>query len=178
MKRFSLTLATCMIAVFGLVACATPPTISANPVTTAANAIGSLPIGGQPIGGTVIAGLQNAAFNLDMATSIGVLPKTDPAAGCVHQALQAIGQDVALNSAGGEVPVGGMSAPPSFTTKVSDLLSAGSVAYILAAQAKLLAASGGLSVPPSCEQLVGEFVIKGVNAPASATISAVLNALP
>lgn len=152
-----------------LAACATPPTVSSNPVASVVSAI--------PPAGTVVTGLQNAAYNLDMAISIGVLPMSDPADACVHQALQTIGQDVVL-SMGMENPVGGTMTPASYQTKVTDLLSGGSVAYILAAQAKALAGNGGLAVPPSCEQLIGEFVIKGVNAPANGAISAIIGALP
>lgn len=166
----------CLAAAVFLVACATPPTVSTNPVATAVSTIASV----APVpAGTVVTGLQNAAYNLDMAESIGVLPMSDPADGCVHQALQAIGQDVVL-SMGMENPVGGMTAPASYQTKISDLISGGSVAYILAAQAKALAlaANGGLNVAPSCAQIVGEFVIKGANAPANAVISAIAGALP
>lgn len=137
----------------------TPPPISTNPVQTAANVV---------IPGTVVSGLQNAAWNLDQAIAIKVLPISDPADLCVHGALQAIGQDV------GQTPV----AAQQFIPKVSDLISAGSVAYILAQQAKTLAGNGGLSVPPSCEQLVGHFVLAGVNAPANAIINGALAAAP
>lgn len=159
-----------------LAACATPPPISSNPVQTAANAIGALPIGG-PIGGnTVVTGLQNAAFNLDSAIQIGILPATDAADGCVHGALQTLGADVTLAN-GMENPVMGAPVAKQFTPKVSDLLSGGSVAYILAVQAKALA-GGGITVPAGCEQLVGHFVLTGVNAPAAAIVNSVAGALP
>jgi hypothetical protein len=151
-------------ALLALAGCATPPPISSNPVQTAANAVAAT-----PLGGTVVQGLKDAEFNLDSAISIGVLDKTDPADACVHSSLVAIGQESGQTP---PVPV------QTFTPKVSDLISAGSVAYILAHQAKQVAAAGGLALPPSCEQIVGEFVLKGVNAPANAVISGVIGALP
>lgn len=145
-------------AFLALAACASPPPISANPVQTAANAVAAT-----PLGGTVVQGLQDSAWNLDQAIAIGVLPKDDRADACVHATLSLI-------TPGANIP--------SFTPKVSDLLSAGSVAYIVATQAKQLAASGGLKIPPECEQLVGEFVIKGIAAPTNVVISGVVGGLP
>lgn len=147
-----------------LAGCATgsAATISANPQQTLTNAI-------LPPGGVIVVGLQNAAYNLDQAVAIKVLAANDPADLCVHQFLQGIGQDV------GQAPV---PPAPSFTPKVSDLISGGSVAYILAQQAKALAANGGIVVPPSCEQLIGHMVLTGVNAPANATISALGRLIP
>lgn len=144
------------IAVFALAACANAPTISANPVASITSSI-------FPEGGTVVTGLQNAAYNLDQAIAINVLPADDPADKCVHASLKMIGQDV-----------GDMPAPkaPEFQSKITDLISAGSVAYILAEQAKNASANGGITIPTSCEQLVGHFVLIGVNAPANAVIRA------
>lgn len=161
------TLIACLLlplAAVALASCATPPTISSNPVQTAANAVAAT-----PLGGTVVQGLKDAEFNLDSAISIGVLDKTDPADACVHSSLIAIGQE------SGQTPPAPVQ---TFVPKVSDLISAGSVAYIIAHQAKQVAASGGLTLPPSCEQIVGEFVLKGVNAPANAVISGVIGAIP
>lgn len=160
-----------LLSVALLAGCATPPPISTNPIQTVTNAVAAT-----PIGGTVVTGLQNAAFNLDSAVQIGVLPMNDPADGCVHGALQLIGQDVVLGPMG-ENPVTPVTPTKQFTPKVTDLLSGGSVAYILAQQAKQIA-GGGVTVPASCEQLVGHFVLTGVNAPANTVINAVLKGLP
>lgn len=146
-----------------LSACATPPPISSNPVQTATNAVAAT-----PIGGTVVQGLKDAEFNLDSAINIGVLAKDDPADACLHSSLVALGQE------GGQTPL----PTQSFTPKVSDLISAGSVAYILAMQAKTIQANGGLALPPSCEQLIGHFVLKGVSAPANAVISGAIGSIP
>lgn len=162
MRLFKIAFSLCAATLL-LSGCANPPPISANPIQGAANVVAST-----QLGGTVITGLQNAAWNLDQAIAIKVLLTTDPADACVHAALQAIGQDV------GQTPV----QIPSFTPKVTDLLSAGSVAYILAQQAKQLAGQGGLAIPVSCEQIVGQFVIKGINAPANAIISAAVANIP
>lgn len=150
--------------------CATPPPISTNPLQTVTSVV-------LPAGGTVLTGLQNAAFNLDEAVLIGVLPATDPAAGCVHGVLKQIGADVVLTM-GVEMPVPGAAAAATFTPKITDLLSAGSVAYILAQQAKQIAANPGILVPVSCDQIVGQFVIQSINAPANAVISAAVKLVP
>jgi hypothetical protein len=154
---------TALIGALALTGCATPAPISANPIQSVANVAAST-----QLGGTVITGLQGAAWNLDQAIAIKVLPATDPADLCVHQALQAIGQDV------GQTPT----PVAQFVPKITDLLSAGSVAYILAYQAKQLAGNGGLTVPVSCQQIVGEFVLKGINAPANTIISGLTANLP
>ena len=141
------------------------PTISAEPQQTVLQNLTST-----KLGGTVVTGLQDAAWNLDQAIAIKVLPPTDPADACVHGALQKIGQDIGQTAA---------PPAPSFQAKVSDLISAGSVAYILAQQAKALAAQGpGAIVPAQCEQLIGHFVLNGVNAPANATVKALSGLLP
>ena len=151
-----------------LAACANPLPISNNPIQTVANAAAST-----PLGGTVVQGLKDSAFNLDSAIQIGVLQAGDPVDGCVHGALQKIGQDVTLT--GDVIPV---TPAQQFTPKVSDLLSAGSVAYILSVQAKALAANSGALVPAQCEQIVGHMVLTGVNAPAIGLIKGAIGALP
>lgn len=151
-----------LTAMIFLAGCASAPVISSNPVQTVTNAV-------LPPGGTVVTGLQNAAFNLDSAIALKILPATDPVDGCAHGVLQAIGQDV------GQTP-----APPApqFQSKITDLISGGSVAYILAQQAKQIVANGGSIVPPNCEQIIGHLVILGINAPANAIISAAAGVLP
>ncbi|MDE2232552.1 MAG: hypothetical protein KGJ90_00270 [Patescibacteria group bacterium] len=144
-----------------LAACSTPPTISNNPVSTAAATV-------VPAGSTIAVGLQNAEWNLDQAINIGVLKQGDSADLCLHEALTQLGLEQ------GATPP----AVQSFQPKVSDLISAGSVAYILAQQAKQIAGSGGVQVPTDCEALVGHFVLTGINAPANTAISVLPNVLP
>ena len=145
-----------------LAACQTMVPITNNPQQQ----IGGV-IAATPLGGTVVTGLKDAEFNLDSAISIGVLPSTDPADACVHSSLQAIGQE------GSATPTPNQ----QFNPKVSDLISGGSVVYILAAQARTLAANGGLALPQSCETLVGHFVLTGINAPANAIIGGAIGAV-
>ncbi len=100
------------------------------------------------LGGVVIQGLTDAAFNLDEAVRVGALDKTDPAPACFHGMLTQLGV---------EVPAGAV-APASFTPKVSDLISAGSILYIRAQQLKKLR-GGGISVPSSCKELISTFML-------------------
>lgn len=127
--------------------CSSPQVISNNP------------LGQLPGAGTVQTGLVNAAFNLNSAIKIGVLPATDPAAACINQTLTLLGIDPTTGQ-----PVAGAS---TFTPKVTDLISLGSVAYILAQQALPLA-NGGLQVPAQCEALIGKLVVDAARAQASA----------
>lgn len=107
---------------------------------------GSLPsdflAGSGQTGATIIGGLQDAAWNLDQAVAVGALDAADPAPGCLHAALADLGIGANL---------------PSFKPKVSDLISAGSIAYIRAQQAKKL--SGGVVVAQSCKAIIGEIVL-------------------
>ena len=114
-------------------------TISANPLQ-------DLPK--TQLGGVVIQGLQDATFNLDSAVAVGALPKTDPAPGCFHGILTTLGAD----------PANPAPAAASFTPKVSDLISAGSVLYIRAQQLKQ-AQGSGISVPSSCKLLITDFLL-------------------
>lgn len=137
-----------------------PPPISANPVQNIQQAVAAT-----PIGQTVVQGLQDAEWNLDQAIVVGALPSDDPADACMHSALTQAG-----------IEPGSTAAPaPSFVPKVSDLISGGSVLYILAQQAKAVQ-GGGINVPVPCEALVGKFVLDagalGLQA-APAAISAV-----
>jgi hypothetical protein len=141
-----------------------PPTISAQPASTVAAAVAAT-----PVGQTVQQGLLDAEWNLDQAIKVGALPVSDPADACMHAALTQIGIEPSAS--------GTPATPPaSFTPKVSDLISGGSVLYILAQQALAAKASGGLAVPVSCEAVIGQFVIQagavGINA-APSVISAV-----
>ena len=130
-----------------LAGCATLPPISSDPGTDVARAIA-------PPDSTIATGLQNAAYNLDSAIAIGVLPKDDPASACVHGFLQQAG----LERAPGQAVEA-----KSFTPKVTDLISAGSVLYIKAQQAKQ-AGAGALVLPASCNAIIGMFVVDSVKA--------------
>jgi hypothetical protein len=123
-------------------ACSTVPTISSNPVSTAAQKIA-------PAGGLVATGLQNAASNLDKATAIGAIPASDPADGCVHQGLQLLGLEA----------VPGSPAPQSFTPVVSDVISGGSVLYILAVQAQN---APHISLSTQCKALLWDIEVQGL----------------
>jgi hypothetical protein len=105
------------------------------------------------IGGnaTIAKDLQGAAYNLDQAVAIGVLPANDPAPVCLHDVLV---------KAGIEIPIGAP-AVKSFAPKKDGVASAGAIAYILAQQAKSVKP---LEVSVSCEQLVGKIVIDGAKA--------------
>ena len=153
MKQFAI------IGVLALAACANPTPISSNVIKDVTSSVNS-PLA--PVGGTIIQGLQDASFNFDNAVVVGALTKDDPAPGCAHGILQDLGADVTNTTAGSTpVPMTGTS-PTSFTPKVSDLISFGSVAYIRLQQAKTLQ-GGGLTVPVSCEAIIGKVVIDGAN---------------
>ena len=152
MRHFTL-----LAAALALSACQTSPVISTNPTQTAASTFAET-----RIGGTIITGLQDAAYNLDQAVAIGVLPMNDPAAMCVHSGLQAIGQDTTSPTP----------AAPEFQTRVSDLISGGAVLYILAEQAKNAQANGGINIPLSCEQLIGHLILTGAQTPPVSIIRA------
>lgn len=149
-----------------LSACATPVPISNNPVQEAAGAIGLTQ------NSAVVKGLQNAEWNLDQAVSINILAANDPADQCLHQTLTNLGQELAAD--GTPVP----STAKQFTPRMTGLIDGGSVVYILAQQAKKVGANPGALVPASCEQIVGHFVIAGLNAPANAVLKAGVNLIP
>ena len=106
---------------------------------------GATPSAARP--GTVTQGLLDAAYNLDQAVTVGALDATDPAPACVHGVLKDLGIDPANPS----TPL------PSFTPRVSDLISAGAVLYVRVQQAKRL--QGGIVVPADCKALIGQFVM-------------------
>lgn len=117
-----------------LCGCAQPPAISTSP------------LGGIPADSMIAVGLKDAAFNLDSAVAIGVLPADDPAASCIHGVMKDAGLE-------GNAP-----GTQSFTPRVSDIISAGSVAYIEAQKLKALG-GGAKAVPVGCDALVGRIVI-------------------
>ena len=157
-----IALAGCLLA-----GCAHPVPIGNTPQQTILNtgaAVGGSTATG--INSQVITGLQDSAYNFDNAMAIGALPANDPASNCVHGVLKQLGADVVVTPAG-YTPVVLPNGQPatSFTPRVSDLISSGSVVYILAQQAKQLQAGGlGASVPMGCTALVGQIVIDAAKA--------------
>lgn len=146
-----------------LSSCATPPPITNQPITAVEQAVAAT-----PVGKTVVQGLQDAEWNLDQAIAIGVLPASDPADGCLHQALTQMGQEP------GAPPT---PAAQQFTPRISDLISGGSVLYILSQQALAAKAQlgAGISVPVACEALVGQFVIQAGSVGMSAVPSMMIS---
>jgi hypothetical protein len=121
-----------------LISCATP--ITNNKGT------GGIPISADSgVGKDLIA----AAFNLDNAIAIGVLPSDDPAASCIHGVLK---------QAGIETPPGAP-AVASFVPQDKGAVSVGAIAYIRAQQLRDLK---GLTVPVGCEAIIGKFVVDGL----------------
>lgn len=123
----------------GLIGCANPPQITKSPVTEIASVL-------SPSGGTdmISQGILNAQYNFNQAVQLGILSATDPAPGCLNSVATMLGL--------------GASAPPGFTPRVTDLISAGSVGYIYIQQLKTLTGSS-LQVSPACMQLIGQIVI-------------------
>lgn len=129
--------------------CSNPAPISASPITNATTALGAL--GGGSASDLVTTGILNAQYNLDNAVKVGALAATDPAPACVDQAVAIMG-------------IGGTPAA-SFTPKISDAISAGSVGYIYFQQVKSLT-GGSITLPQSCLAILGQMVLdvqKGVN---------------
>lgn len=132
-------------------ACASPPPISSNPLQDIRAAAAPLaPSSGPSLTGTITQGLQDASFNLDNAVTVGALDAQDAAPACLHSALKQLGID----------PTSPTPDAASFTPKVSDLISAASVAYIRARQAEKLAGTG-VTVDVSCKALIGQIVLDG-----------------
>lgn len=136
------TLVPALASALALAGCSSPPPISAGSPTPI-SVVTSLP----GVGGTIKQGILDAQYNLDSAVTIGVLPATDPGKAC-------------LDSVAGQLNAPGAA---SFTPRVSDLVSAGSVGYIYLQQLKALTSGDPLTnLPPGCVQLVGQIVIDGV----------------
>lgn len=140
-----------------LAGCATPAPISNQPSNPVIKALAS--------DATIATGLQNAAWNLDQAVAIGVLATDDPAPTCVHNALQVAGLE----------SVASAPAAKSFTPKVTDLLSAGSVLYI---QAKQLQGVKPFEASPSCKAIVGDIVLQAMKAGFTGATTAIPGAGP
>jgi hypothetical protein len=113
--------------------------ISANPIQDVQTG---------PMGRVVQQGLLDATSNLDQAVQVGALSADDPAPKCFHGFLGQLGID----------PAHPVSPAASFTPKVSDLISAGSVLYIRAKQLQKLQ-GGGVSVPTDCKVLIAQFML-------------------
>lgn len=95
-------------------------------------------------GKTVADDLAAAGQNLDQAVAIGILPATDPAVLCLGSVNK---------------QVNGTADAQSFAPENAGAISAGSIAYIIAQQAR---AAGGIKLPVECEALVGRLVIDGM----------------
>jgi hypothetical protein len=111
---------------------------------------------------TIAKDIQAAAENLDNAIKIGVLPAGDPADLCVHSALQLAGLDTPA-CVPADPPATGTVCPPapaSFTPLNDGIVSGGSILYIQAYQLKQYQ---GMTVPASCKEILGQFVIDGMS---------------
>jgi hypothetical protein len=105
------------------------------------------------VNSTIATDLQDAAWNADQAIAVGALDANDPASKCLHDILVKAGIEVAPGAA----------APASFTPRNSGVASGGMIVYILAQQAKKIAATG-VPVSVECEALVGRVAIDGAKA--------------
>ena len=143
MNRF-IPISTCLLFLGACASNGTPLPISANPIQDIKNAVA-------PTTGTndlVTQGLLDASFNLHSAVTVGALSATDQVPACVDSVLT----DLGINPDG--TPT---TQAQSFTPKVSDLISLGSVIYIRAQQAKKLQAAG-LPESTSCDAVIGQIV--------------------
>lgn len=137
MKRF-VTLASVLL----LSAC--QQTITASPTP--------LSIVPAPVANTIQDDLLAAENNLQQAMTIGALPSTDPAYACVHAVNTQLGIEPAAS---------GTTPPASFTPANKGLASAGSILYIQVQQLKKLTGQTPVAAA-SCQQLIGQLVIDGV----------------
>jgi len=113
-------------------------------------AISNTPLGvGVKEGGFVASDLKAAAYNLDQAIAIGVLPEDDPAASCVHAVLGDLGLD-------GD---GTATVAQSFQPKRDGLISTGAVLYIRARQLEKAREAGRFKLPKDCKAIIGQIVI-------------------
>jgi len=128
-------------ALLALGACTLPPQMNPSPPPPPAPSA------------SVQTGLLNAEWNLDQAIAIGMLPANDHADACMHMALVRLGIEPPPPGSPPPKP------PASFTPRVSDLISGGTVLYIQTHQARK--ASTAPTVLPSCMQIIGQFVLDG-----------------
>ena len=117
-------------------------------------AISNSPLGVLPQDGFVASDLKAAAYNLDQAIAIGVLPEDDPAAGCVHGVLGDLGLE-------GD---GTATAAQSFQPKRDGLISTGAVLYIRARQLEKAREAGRFKLPEDCKAIIGQIVIDAAKA--------------
>jgi hypothetical protein len=136
------------IAAAALAGCAAVP----EQITTMP-APGALPV--QVTDPVAVQDLKSAASNLDQALAIGALPKDDPSPGCLHDALQRAGIELAP----------GASAPQSFKPANDGVFSLGTILYIQAQQLKA-AAKGGITVSQPCLALIGQIHLDAMTAAA------------
>jgi uncharacterized protein YfiM (DUF2279 family) len=94
--------------------------------------------------GLVVQGLLDAQYNLENAVAVGALPAEDPALPCVKSVLADLGVGQ------GEVQ--------RFTPRVSELLSAASVAYIRARQLER-ERDTPFKLSADCKAIVGQIMI-------------------
>ena len=133
--------------------CQNPPPISTAPVPTSVQTVAQ-DVGLQT---TINTDLADAQFDLTQAAQLGIIPANDPALTCLN-AVQGV-----LNPT---------TPAAQFTPKIGGAASTGAVAYILAQQAKA-ASGGGLAglVPPDCKALLGDIILKGLDATNKAALS-------
>lgn len=112
-------------------------------------AISNTPFGvGVKQDGVVASDLKAAAYNLDQAIAIGVLPADDPAAACVNDVLVDLGLDADASP----------DASQSFMPKRDGLVSVGAVLYIRARQLEKAKATR-VNLPTNCKAVIGQIVI-------------------
>lgn len=148
-------------------ACASQPApISTDPVADVTAKVESqltpVQIGGQTA--DPVKGLQDAAWNLDQAQSLGILDKNDAAPGCLHSVLNDLGIP-ALGPDGNPVPIS-TPAAAQFQPKRDDVLfSPASILYIRAKQAQKLAGTNiGAQISIACKAEMGQLQIDLVRA--------------
>ena len=135
--------------------CAQTP-ISANPLQDLQGSLGK----GEGTASIIVTDLQNQSWNLQEAMSVGALPSTDQAAGCVNSFLTEVGITVpSITPPVAGAPVAPATvAAPSFIPKVTGVFSESAVLYIRAQQLKALAASGGLTTTSTaCDTMIVNF---------------------
>lgn len=126
-----------------------------KPITAIVFAVflGGCAISNAPLGlsqdDSIVKDLKSAAYNLDQAIAIGVLPEDDPAAGCVHSVLSGLGLDDTDTAA------------QTFMPKRDGLISRGAVLYIRARQLEKAKATRA-DLPSDCKAIIGQIVIDAV----------------
>jgi hypothetical protein len=97
--------------------------------------------------------LVNAGWDLDQATSLGIMPANDPADGCVNSAIQQLGL---ASAAPGAAP-----APPaSFVPRTTGALDTAVTFYIAAQQLQSLGTPGTLNFSVPCRAVIGDIMLE------------------